>query len=143
MPLISNAETADTSKCKIMHAPRPSDFSSQNDINQDRAQDHHHHHHRHHHHHHHHHHNQYHENSPPINATNATTTAASSNISNSTPIKATAAFFSSHINENFANLNRKWTNLNRRRRRNSSSGDPKELDMLVLKSVDWDENESF
>lgn len=41
-------------------------------------------------------------------------------------------------------LNRKWAHLQRkRRRRNSSSGDSKELDKLVLQSVDWDENEMY
>lgn len=53
-------------------------------------------------------------------------------------------------------LNQKWNILNNSiqwnqqnfhpktiSRRNSTSGDPKEYDMLVLKAVDWEENESY
>lgn len=52
------------------------------------------------------------------------------------------SFLSSHINENFTNFNRKWLNLSRVRR-NSTSGNLKEIDMLVLKSIDWEDNESY
>lgn len=56
-----------------------------------------------------------------------------------------SAIFSPQFNENLANLNRKWTKFNRRshRRRNSSSGDSKELDKLVLKSMEWDDNDIY
>ncbi|KAL9927449.1 LOW QUALITY PROTEIN: semaphorin 1a [Glossina fuscipes fuscipes] len=40
-------------------------------------------------------------------------------------------------------LNRKWNLHRKRRRRNSSSGDSKELDKLVLQSVDWDDNDIY
>lgn len=55
------------------------------------------------------------------------------------------AIFSPQFNENLATLNRKWTKFNRRshRRRNSSSGDSKELDKLVLKSMEWDDNDIY
>lgn len=41
-------------------------------------------------------------------------------------------------------LNRKWTHLSRkRRRRHHNSNDCKELDKLVLKSVDWDDTDIY
>ncbi|TMW43979.1 hypothetical protein DOY81_010940 [Sarcophaga bullata] len=61
-----------------------------------------------------------------------------------TPTKLSAAAAAMFAAPQMVQLNRKWSNLHRkRRRRNSSSGDSKELDKLVLQSVDWDENDIY
>ncbi|KAH8376673.1 hypothetical protein KR093_000730 [Drosophila rubida] len=61
-----------------------------------------------------------------------------------TPTKLSAAAAAMFATPQMAQLNRKWAHLQRkRRRRNSSNGDSKELDKLVLQSVDWDENEMY
>ncbi|ALC39863.1 maker551 [Drosophila busckii] len=61
-----------------------------------------------------------------------------------TPTKLGAAAAAMFATPQMAQLNRKWAHLQRkRRRRNSSNGDSKELDKLVLQSVDWDENEMY
>uniref|UniRef100_A0A1I8QBF7 Semaphorin-1A n=1 Tax=Stomoxys calcitrans TaxID=35570 RepID=A0A1I8QBF7_STOCA len=61
-----------------------------------------------------------------------------------TPTKLSAAAAAMFAAPQMVHLNRKWSNLHRkRRRRNSSSGDSKELDKLVLQSVDWDENDIY
>lgn len=61
-----------------------------------------------------------------------------------TPTKLSAAAAAMFSTPQMAQLNRKWAHLQRkRRRRNSSNGDSKELDKLVLQSVDWDENEMY
>lgn len=75
-------------------------------------------------------------------ASGSTTNRGSSAI---TPTKLSAAAAAMFAAPQMATqLNRKWAHLQRkRRRRNSSSGDSKELDKLVLQSVDWDENEIY
>ncbi|EDW03510.1 GH11273 [Drosophila grimshawi] len=61
-----------------------------------------------------------------------------------TPTKLSAAAAAMFATPQMVQLNRKWAHLQRkRRRRNSSNGDSKELDKLVLQSVDWDENEMY
>jgi hypothetical protein len=51
---------------------------------------------------------------------------------------------SSNSNFNLHTVNDSRNNRKFRRRCNSASGDPKEFDVLVMKTIDWDEgNESF